>query len=55
MTMLILGAAALVLAAGAIVWFVLSGKKHGPGQYDIGAEDVATYQIHDKDQGGLHG
>lgn len=51
----IMASAAFILAAGATTWFVLSGRKHGPGEFDISAEDVARYQTYDKDRGGLHG
>jgi hypothetical protein len=51
----ILGGAALVVATGATVWFVLTGRKNGPGEYDLSAEDVAKYQTYGKDRGGLHG
>ncbi len=51
----ILGAIALVLAAGATTWFVLAGRTLGPGEFDLLAEDVAGYQTSGADRGGLHG
>jgi hypothetical protein len=56
----VFGVAALALASGATVWFVLSGTKHGDGHgdghghghghYDIKAEVVAIDLTHNKDR-----